>query len=200
MVNTALTLTLAAPTSLGGRRSTIVVHWCGRTLSPFVTSRPPLPPFVVHPHVGDNSVDTCRARRRTHCGHPEDNPCMTARSLGVTAGFPDPSCGRPEPVPRRTELSTAGVHPSYTEPWAAPPATTGLVHRIHRPYDNDETYINGSSPEYLGKEQLLIQPRTGNLRGTTGRVLAGGPGGIRVSAHRCMRLPAQLCVEGRVYR
>ena len=199
MVNTALTLTPAAATSFGGLRSTIVVHWCGRTLPPFVTSRPPLPPFLVHPHVGDNSVDTCGARRRTHCGHPGDNPCMTARSLGITAGFPDPSCGRPEPVPRRTELSTAGVHPSYTEPWVAPPATTGLVHRIHRPYDNDETYINGSSPEYLGKDQPMLHPAR-ERAGSTGQVLAAGPGGIKVSAHRCMRLSSHTFVEGRVYR
>ena len=77
---------------------------------------------------------------------------MTAPELGVTTCFPDPPCGELEPVHSGAELSTSGVHPSYTEPWAAPPATTGFVHRIHRPYDNDETSNNGLRPEYLGKE------------------------------------------------
>lgn len=77
---------------------------------------------------------------------------MTAPLLGVTTGSSDLRCGEPEPLHNAAELSTSGVHRSYTEPWAAPPATTGFLHRIHRPYDNDETYNNGFRPEYLGKE------------------------------------------------
>ena len=77
---------------------------------------------------------------------------MTALLLGVTAAFWDLPCGEPEPVHSEAELSPSGVHLFSTQPWAAPPATTGLVHRIHSPYDNDETYTNGSRPEYLGKE------------------------------------------------
>ncbi len=77
---------------------------------------------------------------------------MAARPMRVTTGFPDLSCGRAEPIHSGADLSTPSVHPSYTEPWAGPPATTGFVHSIHRPYYNDETYRDGFGPEYLGKK------------------------------------------------
>jgi len=86
---------------------------------------------------------------------------MTARQMGVTTSLAGGHCGHSEPVHREPELSTAAIHPSYTEHRVVPPATTGFFHRIHRPYYNDETYNNGSSPEYLGTEQLLTNHRQG---------------------------------------
>jgi len=100
--------------------------------------------------------------------------------MGISAGFPGPVLWTGEAIHSGADLSASSVHPSYTEPWAGPPATTRFVHSIHMPYYNDETYRDGSSPEYLGKRQRLNKA-PGEV--TTGQVLAGGPGGIKVSAH-----------------
>ena len=115
----------AAATSPGGLRSTIVVHRCGRTPPPFVTSHPPSP-YLAPPHVGDNPVDTGFAHRHTLCGYQGENPWMTARQMGVTTGFTYPICGRRETVHNRGELCTVRIHRSYTQTWAGHLRQRGL--------------------------------------------------------------------------
>src|SRR5665647_991820 len=119
--------------------------------------------------------------------------------MGVTTGSLDLPCGRPEPVHSRAQLSTSGIHPSSTGPRAAPPATTGVVHRIHKPYDNDETSERWIHPEYLGKEHGPDQAGTRNWHELRARCWPGvrvALGSVRTFVCGCHH----MFVEGRVYR
>jgi len=64
---------------------------------------------------------------------------MTSLLLWITTGSRDPPCGRLVAVHTGPDLSTAIIHGSSTVSRAVPPATTAVVHTIHRPYYNDET-------------------------------------------------------------
>jgi hypothetical protein len=70
------------------------------------------------------------------CG---DNTWMTRLILWITAGSRHLACGQFVGVHNRPDLSTAVVHVSSTGSRAVSPATTVVVHTIHRPYYNDET-------------------------------------------------------------
>jgi hypothetical protein len=142
-----------------------------------------------HPHCpqpGDNSVDTRFYAVPARCGCGVDNPCMTCLPLGVTPRTPKLPCGRPRTIHRETQLSTAAVHAPSTGPWSAPPATTGFFHRIHRPYDNDETKEDGSSPEYLGipsSSSTSPEPPPEELRARCWPTVSVALGSVRTSCH-----------------
>ena len=70
------------------------------------------------------------------CG---ENPWMTRLPLWITTGSLDPTCGQLTTVHNKPDLSTSIIHGSSTGPRAVSPATTVVVHTIHRPYYNDET-------------------------------------------------------------
>ena len=75
---------------------------------------------------------------------------MTASWMGAPVVMLNRPCGRTTTIHRTPDLCTPDVHPSYTERERAPPATTGLMHMIHKPYDNDETWIDGIQPRVPG--------------------------------------------------
>ena len=107
-----------------------------------MTVRGGSPAFWTRPHSGDNSVDTCAWAQEERCVQPMENRWMTPSWMWVTTGFSSRPCGRTKLIHSRPEMCTAAVHPSYTRASWAPPATTGFVHTIHRPYYNDETWID----------------------------------------------------------
>src|SRR5665647_2861474 len=75
--------------------------------------------------------------------------CLQEPGLGTVRGQPvddTPSsvdnhrtCGQLTTVHNKPDLSTSIIHGSSTGPRAMSPATTVVVHTIHRPYYNDET-------------------------------------------------------------
>jgi hypothetical protein len=102
---------------------------------------------------------------------------ILARSALWTTGTHPHDCGA---VPRSCPRV---IHPSS----AVPPATMWLIHRIHRPYDDDETLKEMDPFRVPGDERLPINPAdapTQNL-GNCGQMLAERPRGTRVDPRLC---------------
>lgn len=153
-----------------------------------MTSRPRLrDPY--RPQPGDNSVDVSSRKPPTGCELKEENMWMTAsgavgnhtlaRSALWTTGTHPHDCGAvPRSYPRV-------IHPSS----AVAPATMWLIHRIHRPYDDDETFREIDPLRVPGDEQLpinLVDAPSQNLRNSS-QMLADRPPGTRVDPRLCSK-------------
>ena len=121
------------------------------------------------------------------------NHALTRCALWTTGTHPHHCRAVPTSCPRVT-------HPSS----AVPPATMWLIHRIHRPYDDDETYEEMDPLRLPGDRQLpknLVGARTQNL-GTPARCWLRdlvALGSIRAPVQRAaVSLSAPMYVEGRV--
>ena len=189
---------MAAATSSGGLRSTNVVHRCGRA-TPLLSGAAHLgPSWRIHT-LGITLWTPTFRTRAPRCGYLGDNSCMTALQMGVTTGFNYPVCGLRGAVHSMGELCTGDIHPSYTGPWAGHLRQRGLCTESTGPTTTMRPITMDPAPSTWGKSGSR-STRAGQPPGTTGQVLVEGPGGIRVSAHLCMRLSSPMCVEGRVYR
>jgi hypothetical protein len=194
MLTSAARPTTYADTSPEVARSTNVIHRCGPALPAFTR---PTTHRSVRPHIGDNSVDTPVSHTNQGCGRPGDNRCMTGPRLGLTRCLPDLRCGRTEPLHRSAELSTAGIHLSYTGQPGRHLRKRGWSTESTGPTTTMRPRTMDPAPSTWGKVQPLITPEK-EPRRTTDQVLAGGPCGIRVRAHLRVHLSSHMFVEGRV--
>jgi hypothetical protein len=113
---------------------------------------------------------------------------MTTRQVLITRGSQHLPCGRLAAFHSDGMLFTILVHGSSTQLQPCPPARMYFVHNIHRPYDYDETYQDGSRPEYLGTKGSRSRPVKPDYLGTTEtprQMLANGPESTRVDPHLC---------------
>jgi hypothetical protein len=104
------------------------------------------------------------------------NHALAGSALWTTGTNPQDCGAVPRSCPR-------DIHPSS----AMPPATMWLIHRFHRPYDDDETLREMDSLRVPGDERLPIKPADAPTQKMTnsGQMLAERPRGTRVDPRRC---------------
>jgi len=130
---------------------------------------------------------------------------MTTRQMLITTGSQHLPCGQPVVFHNDATLFTTFVHGSSTQLQPCPPAKMWFVHNIHRPYDDDETYQDGSRPEYLGTNDSRSRPAESTypepliLHARCWPTVLRALGSIRTSVkHIAVSLSAPMQVEGRV--